>query len=291
VAGFDDVRTAIAAVLPPAEQQRLEQLARSHDRDLAAVGAHLEDPDLAAAAGLPSPDIASLASALVLAQGDDAICADRVALAEQAAHALRAIRTDLDAHLRATEPLAAQFHLVNELSRCTEGTGGDNVLRMSLSAYVLAARLEQVAEAASVRLSQMSGGRYTLVHSDEVARGRVRSGLGLHVVDGWTGQHRETSTLSGGESFYTSLALALGLADVVSAEAGGTAIETLFVDEGFGSLDDETLEEVMDVLDGLRSGGRAVGLVSHVADLRTRIPAQLEVVKGRDGSHLRTAAG
>jgi DNA repair protein SbcC/Rad50 len=120
-----------------------------------------------------------------------------------------------------------------------------------------------------------------------VHRGRGRSGLGLQVVDGWTGLSRDTASLSGGETFYTSLALALGLADVVSAEAGGTAIETLFVDEGFGSLDEQTLQDVMDVLDGLRAGGRAVGLVSHVGDLRDRIPAQLEVVRGRDGSVLR----
>jgi exonuclease SbcC len=107
------------------------------------------------------------------------------------------------------------------------------------------------------------------------------------VVDSWTGQQRDTATLSGGESFLASLALALGLADVVQAEAGGTAIETLFVDEGFGTLDPETLDEVMAVLDGLRDGGRAVGVISHVEELRQRIPARLEVLKTRTGSHLR----
>jgi exonuclease SbcC len=98
------------------------------------------------------------------------------------------------------------------------------------------------------------------------------------------GQDRETSTLSGGETFLASLALALGLADVVQAEAGGTRIEALFVDEGFGTLDEDTLDEVMDVLDGLREGGRVVGLVSHVAELRARIPAQVHVRKTRRGS-------
>jgi exonuclease SbcC len=97
---------------------------------------------------------------------------------------------------------------------------------------------------------------------------------------------RDTSTLSGGETFLASLALALGLADVVTAEAGGTRIEALFVDEGFGSLDEDTLEEVMTVLDGLREGGRTVGIVSHVAELRQRIPAQVRVHKGQAGSHL-----
>jgi DNA repair protein SbcC/Rad50 len=107
------------------------------------------------------------------------------------------------------------------------------------------------------------------------------------VLDAWTGVERDPATLSGGETFSASLALALGLADVVTAEAGGTLLETLFVDEGFGSLDDDTLDEVMGVLDGLRDGGRTVGIVSHVADLRQRVPVQLRIEKGRAGSHVR----
>jgi exonuclease SbcC len=158
---------------------------------------------------------------------------------------------------------------------------------MRLESYVLAARLEQVAAAATVRLHRMSAGRYTLVHSDERAGGRGRSGLGLHVIDAWTGRERDTATLSGGETFFASLALALGLADVVTDEAGGVRLDTLFIDEGFGSLDDHTLDEVLDVLDSLRERDRSVGIVSHVADLRLRIPVQLEVIKGRDGSHVR----
>ena len=106
-------------------------------------------------------------------------------------------------------------------------------------------------------------------------------------MDQWTGQRRDTSTLSGGESFMASLSLALGLADVVQQEAGGVDIETLFVDEGFGSLDEQSLEQVMDALEGLRDGGRVVGLVSHVAEMKQRITTQLQVVKGRNGSTLR----
>jgi exonuclease SbcC len=135
----------------------------------------------------------------------------------------------------------------------------------------------------------MSGGRYRLTHSALPPKGR--GGLHLQVVDAWTGHERDPATLSGGESFYASLALALGLAEVVTAEAGGTPIETLFVDEGFGSLDEETLDEVMDVLDGLRAGGRTVGVVSHVADLRQRIPAQVQVRKGRQGSSVVQSLG
>ncbi|MCG5214180.1 hypothetical protein MBA17_13035 [Streptosporangium sp. KLBMP 9127] len=135
----------------------------------------------------------------------------------------------------------------------------------------------------------MSGGRYLLeydIRKTAGSRKRSGGGLGLRVLDGWTGVDRDPATLSGGESFVTSLALALGLADVVTAEAGGAEIGTLFVDEGFGTLDEDTLDDVLDILDDLRDGGRAVGIVSHVAELRTRIPAQLSITKHRSGSTL-----
>src|SRR5260370_56134 len=116
--------------------------------------------------------------------------------------------------------------------------------------------------------------------------GRGGPGPGSRAGDPGPGVARDTSRLSGGETSLASLALALGLADVVTAEAGGTRIEALFVDEGFGSLDEDTLEEVMTVLDGLREGGRMVGIVSHVAELRQRIPPQLPVPKGPAPTHL-----
>ncbi len=176
---------------------------------------------------------------------------------------------------------------VARLASLTAGTSADNERKMRLESYVLAARLEQVAAAATARLQLMSSGRYTLVHSDARAGGRGRSGLGLHVVDAWTGIERDTATLSGGETFFASLALALGLADVVTDEAGGVRLDTLFIDEGFGSLDDQTLDEVLDVLDSLRERDRSVGIVSHVADLRRRVTTRLEVVKDRHGSVVR----
>jgi exonuclease SbcC len=114
--------------------------------------------------------------------------------------------------------------------------------------------------------------------------GDTRGGLGLLVLDSYTGQRRDPATLSGGETFYVSLALALGLADLVRDEIGGAELSTLFVDEGFGSLDTQTLDEVMDEIDSLRSGGRCVGIVSHLGELRTRIPVRLEVRAGRRGS-------
>jgi DNA repair protein SbcC/Rad50 len=166
------------------------------------------------------------------------------------------------------------------------GGRGANTLKMRLQSFVLAARLEQVAEVASRRLLEMSAGRYTFLHSDAQGRHGARGGLGLDVLDEYTGTRRPTKTLSGGESFMASLALALGLADVVTAESGGVQLDTLFVDEGFGTLDPQALDAVMTVLDELRRGGRTVGVISHVEELRARIPSRLEVVAGREGSRL-----
>ena len=205
------------------------------------------------------------------------------------AEQLAGLAPQLAASLAELEPLAAAAAEARGLADLAAGQGA-NTLKMTLSSFVLAARLEEVAAAASERLLKMTSGRYSLVHTD-ARRGGGRSGLGLLACDGWTGVDRDTSTLSGGETFLASLALALGLADVVTAEAGGARIEALFVDEGFGSLDEDTLEEVMTVLDSLREGGRMVGIVSHVAELRQRIPAQIRVRKGRSGSDLAVRTG
>jgi DNA repair protein SbcC/Rad50 len=139
---------------------------------------------------------------------------------------------------------------------------------------------------ASRRLLDMSGGRYTFLPRDAPGRHCARGGLGLDVFDEYTGVRRATKTLSGGESFMAALALALGLADVVTAESGGVQLDTLFVDEGFGTLDPQALDAVMTVLDELRRGGRTVGVISHVEELRSRIPSRLQVVSSRDGSRV-----
>ncbi len=183
------------------------------------------------------------------------------------------------------DPVAAQDAELAALAEVVAGRG-QNHRAMSLRAYVLAAKLQEVAVAGSARLERMSGGRYTFVHSSaRESRGRS-GGLGLDVLDGWSGQTRPTRTLSGGETFLASLALALGLSDVVAAESGGRVLDTLFIDEGFGTLDADILELVMATLDELRSGGRIVGLVSHVDELRQRIPSRLRVRTGPAGSEL-----
>lgn len=283
-AGFDTPADAARALYPPDRRLRLEHLVAQWRDEEAAVTADLAAPGLAAAAALPPADPGRARAAV-----DATTARLREAAAAHAAAQTRC--ADLDglgaqAAEKAAElaPARAEFARIRRLADLSAGTSVENQLKMELETYVLAARLEQVAAAASVRLQRMSSGRYTLVHSDARSAGRSRSGLGLMAVDAWTGTERDTATLSGGETFSASLALALGLADVVTDEAGGTRLDTLFIDEGFGSLDEQTLDEVLDVLDALRERDRAVGIVSHVADLRHRIPAQLRVIKGRSGS-------
>jgi exonuclease SbcC len=251
------------------------------------VRQQLDDPEIVAVAGhQPADEVALLAAATAAVERRDE-CLAQAAAARDRSDALSGLRDTLADTLAERAPLGREHRTVDALSRLAEGKSIDNNLRMSLSAYVLAARLEQVAACASERLLRMSSGRYSLLHSPEPATGRGRGGLALRVLDAWTGQERDPATLSGGESFAASLSLALGLADVVTSEAGGALLQTLFVDEGFGSLDEETLDDVMGVLDDLRDGGRTVGLVSHVPDLRQRIPVQLRVDKSRRGSVVR----
>ena len=289
--GFADSAAATAAALPADRAARLRESVQHHRDELARVGAELADLELLAAARLAPADPEADRAALDAADAALRRAHTAVHAARERCGALDRLGTGLEDRLRQLAPLAAEHATVSALAGLASGTSSSNTLKMSLETYVLAARLEQVAAAAGARLEVMSQGRYTLAHSDARARGGGRSGLGLSVLDAWTGQERDTSTLSGGESFFASLALALGLADVVTDEAGGMPLDTLFIDEGFGSLDEDTLENVLDVLDRLRERDRAVGIVSHVADLRGRIPAQLEVRKGRAGSILRQRGG
>ncbi|WP_407288942.1 AAA family ATPase [Streptomyces sp. BP-8] len=286
-AGFDTPQAAAEALLRDEEWRALQQRLDDWQRETAAVEAELADPAARAAAELPpaAPDAAQAAHQDAAARLRSASTA--LATARERSAELDRLSARAEADARRLAPLRADHDRIARLAALASGTSAENERRMRLESYVLAARLEQVAAAASARLHRMSAGRYTLVHSDERAGGARRSGLGLHVIDAWTGHERDTASLSGGETFFASLALALGLADVVTDEAGGTRLDTLFIDEGFGSLDEQTLDEVLDVLDSLRERDRSVGIVSHVADLKTRIPAQLEVVKARSGSTVR----
>lgn len=160
---------------------------------------------------------------------------------------------------------------------------GKNSLGLTLTNFVLQERLEMILERASLHLRRISNGKYEFRLQEERLGHQRKAGLGITVMDYFAGKERPAETLSGGETFYASLALALGLAEVVKADQGGVELGTLFIDEGFGSLSDNTLDEVLDVLEDLRSQDRIIGVISHVEGMKSQIPARLEVRPSVEG--------
>jgi len=283
-AGFDDLARAREALRTAEERRALQEKIRNWHDELARLRAAAGreeyeglNPDLADQA---QEDLRSARAAWNEANGVwKAASSTRTLIENQQARfgPRRSQVTDDEVALaRAREALAP----VRRLAALANGTDGHR--RMTLTTYVLREWFVRVVEAANLRLDRMSSGRYHLERVEQGGRKNDRVGLGLHVVDRYTGKSRSTTSMSGGETFYTSLALALGLADVVRAEAGGVELDTIFIDEGFGSLDQERLEEVMGVIDELRNGNRTVGIVSHVTELKERIPERVEVRRSSD---------
>lgn len=284
-AGFPDARSASQASLSDEDCEGLRSLVDTARTAAAKATGVLEQPDVAQAAQAPAAVVDEIAADLTSAEHEARHTRDAVSEVRRAHGKLQQITAELADHDEQVGPLRDELAVATSLASAVAGAG-DNTMRMRLTAYVLAARLESVTALANERLQLMTDGRYQLEHTDQRAARGSKSGLGLRVRDAWTGTTRDTATLSGGESFIASLALALGLGDAVLESAGGRRLETLLVDEGFGSLDEDSLEQVLDVLDSLRAGGRSVGIVSHVAELRTRIPAQIRVHKTAHGSTL-----
>lgn len=289
-AGFHEVDDALAAARDATALAELEaDLERSRTREAGARAVLAED-ELAGVAPDEDTDLSALEAKWLAASEASESAVSALRAQQRRKEELAALATRLRHRWRETAPIEEAFAELDALTDVINGRG-QNHQRMSLRAFVLAARLEEVADAATKRLGRMSEGRYSFVHTVAAGARGTRGGLALDVLDDYSGQVRPAKTLSGGESFLASLSLALGLADVVSAEAAGAQIDTLFVDEGFGTLDADTLEEVMGTLDELRAGGRVVGLVSHVDELRQRIPMQLRVRKARSGSTLEMVNG
>ncbi|GAA3658609.1 AAA family ATPase [Microbacterium marinilacus] len=280
-AGFADPAEALAALREQPARAALEDRIHAHDTALAATRSALLQLELDA---LPEEPVDTAESAASVAAAKQAWAA-AVEARTAASHRARALA---DAAERAVADhaqiagLAAEAAAIRRLADTVAGRA-PNAKRMKLETFVLAAELEEIVAAANVRLADMSGARYRLQHSDAVAARGAASGLGLEVMDAFTGRARPAHSLSGGETFLASLALALGLAEVVTSRAGGIRLDTLFIDEGFGSLDAETLDTAMRTLDELRQGGRTVGIISHVDAMKEQIPAQLRVEQTPQG--------
>ena len=223
----------------------------------------------------------------------DAVAKDAASLQARTAESHEHLRRAADGVEQAAAAYEEAAGSSADLIRVASLARGENEAGTPLATWVLQARFEEVLVFANERLSQMSSGRYELIRvAEETSQRRRRKGLGLAVVDHLGDERtRDPRTLSGGETFYVSLSLALALADVVSAESGGVSLETLFIDEGFGTLDADTLQAVMAQIDHLRAGGRTVGIVSHVAELRDQIAERIAVRRvSSGGSTLRVTA-
>ncbi|MFN5826913.1 MAG: SbcC/MukB-like Walker B domain-containing protein, partial [Rhodobacterales bacterium] len=215
-----------------------------------------------------------------------------LAEANAAIESLVKFKASLAEALARTDELEAE---TGPLRGLADLANGKNDLNMTLETFAIAAMFDQVLEAANMRLDPMTRGRYRLERGVEASSGRGKRGLEIEVFDVNTGKARPTATLSGGETFISALALALGLADVVESLSGKIRMDTIFIDEGFGSLDSEngagTLDQVLQVLSALTKGNRAVGLISHVGLVQEAIPQGFYVRSTPSGSRVEERRG
>ena len=279
--GFPDVDAARAGLLDPDTVARFRSSISAAEAERAVVRAGLDDPAVVQAAD-DDPEQLDAPAAQAERVRATAELDEATRLAVTAAHRAEAVEqcaTEVHRTVRARQETSARSRAVVRLADVANGVASVNPTGITLGTYVLMRRFEDVVAAANDRLRGMLAGRFTLETSDERESGSRsrRTGLALAVHDHTTDTVRDPRSLSGGETFTVSLCLALGLADVVQAEAGGVSLGTLFVDEGFGTLDPETLDDVIGQLSRLTAGGRQVGIVSHVEELKQRIPERIAV--------------
>lgn len=281
-ADFGSPQDARLAALGPRDLARLEADQAAFEQALAQARASAGEALRARGSG-PLPDLAALEA------GRDA--SRQAYLGTQAAY--EAGKEGLGSRRRqaeALERLGSERREVQERTRLlvslsTLLSGDISGRRLPFKSYVLGLYFREVVDRASLRLAEMSEGRYALAMDEAQSSGRGRTGLDILVQDSQTGRPRPPGTLSGGERFLTALALALALADTIRSRSGGVNLDAVFIDEGFGSLDEEALDRAISALDKAR-GARLIGIVSHVQELRTRIASRIEVSKGRGGSRL-----
>lgn len=262
------------------ELQRLRQEVRFHHEEYRSVSDRFEELTKYLT-GIKEPDISSLNAAFEEIKKGIQLVQDRHTSLfvrknenEQTVMKIERINNEI-------KSLEEKYQLIGHLSEMTKG---QNTYRITFERYVLASFLDDILREANGRLAKMTSGRYALSRKEDRSKGNAQSGLELLVFDQYTGQERHVKTLSGGESFKAALSLALGLADIVQQYAGGVSLETMFIDEGFGTLDPESLDQAVESLIDIQSSGRLVGIISHVPELKERIDARLEVVATKSGS-------
>lgn len=272
-----------AYILAKADISNIETLGATITEHVTALAAAQDRRDRAATAidGLDRPDLEASSAALVDA---DASLAKAEEIFTTTAMRLGQIEATQALVIRLTGELAAATERYRVLGELAQLTDGRNAHRLRLRDFAIAATFDLVLEAANQRFARMSRGRFALLRKYEGGDGRARAGLDIEVYDAHTDQKRDAHTLSGGEGFLASLSLALGLSDVVQAEAGGVKLDAIFIDEGFGHLDDETLDVALETLRDLVGQDRAVGVISHVEAVKEQIPMGFDVVRQPQGS-------
>lgn len=293
---FETFEAVQQAVLTEVQQQHLEQAISAYREEHATLQASLDRPSMRTVAtliehGQKAPSQEELTR---IRQERDNVeqqyetLMTREGIRTNGIETLESLFQDYQERQGESAHAVEQANLYAGLARIARGDNPDKNHQIDLVSYVLGGEFEQVLQVASEHLQRMSDNRYRLVLSDKrEKRARIGGGLSISVEDNWNNDQREVSSLSGGESFLASLSLALGLAEVVQARNGGIEIETLFIDEGFGTLDAQTLELVMETLENIRENGRVIGLISHVEDMKERISAQVSIEKRQNGSTLR----
>lgn len=293
---FETFEAVQQAVLTEVQQQHLEQAISAYREEHATLQASLDRPAMRTVAtliehGQKAPSQEELTR---IRQERDNVeqqyetLMTREGIRTNGIETLESLFQDYQEQQGESAHAVEQANLYAGLASIARGDNPDKNHQIDLVSYVLGGEFEQVLQVASEHLQRMSDNRYRLVLSDKrEKRARIGGGLSISVEDNWNNDQREVNSLSGGESFLASLSLALGLAEVVQARNGGIEIETLFIDEGFGTLDAQTLELVMETLENIRENGRVIGLISHVEDMKERISAQVSIEKRQNGSTLR----
>jgi len=280
-AGFSTAEEYGRAKRTAEQIQQLEKSIQTYDTSLGAARDRRERAVLRAA-GFAEPDLNQLAGILQQAEN---IWDSLIQLAAQLRELLKQEQEWLQALAGQAVEIQTLEHQYAVWGHLAEVANGKNNYGLTFQRFVLGALLDDVTVAATERLKLMSSGRYQLQRTLERARSNAAGGLELEVFDAYTGVARGVATLSGGETFLASLSLALGLADVVQSYSGGIHLDTIFVDEGFGTLDPESLDLAMRALMDLQKGGRLVGIISHVPELKEIIDARLEIQSTKQGSN------
>lgn len=281
--GFETVETYRQAVSCVSRLSEMEQEYRSYQDNLSSTKnlyEHLQD----ALKGLKPVDEESVSGLFLEKQGMVQSLRKEIQTYHIQADQIKRSLSGIRENRKKAEAVRKEYGIVKDLD---DLANGNNARRLVFEQYVLAGYFEQVLKAANLRLIKMTDGRYELIRAKQVSDGRRKDNLEILVMDYYTGKERSVKTLSGGETFKASLALALGMSDCIQVENGGLEVETLFIDEGFGALDEESLEQSCAVLQSLAGNNRMIGIISHVPELRERIENQIVIEKKNFGSSVR----